>query len=182
MTNYCSNTLIVRGEDVHLFLEACKGTTPGYVDAKEPPKQRGFTFNGILPVPVTVEKVGINKVSTVPYLEGEDLLAYRNRTKDIIDGYQWQMIHWGTRSDASFVCIREVEDATIILFETAWTPPLAWLKKAIDLFPRLDFELSYVEDNEGMAGEFCCKKGVLQDVCYDRCKDEIQYESFVSAL
>ncbi|MFF2532294.1 hypothetical protein ACFVS2_25630 [Brevibacillus sp. NPDC058079] len=152
MSSYYLNTLIVRGADVHLFLEACKGVTPKHEDMKESLTEKEFTFQGIVPVPV------------------------------MVDGQKWQMLHWGTISDAKFVCIREEEESTVILFETDRNPPLMWLRKAIELFPQLDFELSYVEDREGMAGEFCCKKGVLEDICYERCKNEIQYQEFASGL
>lgn len=155
---YFSNTLIVRGEEAHLFLESCKGSDSSGNRSDLISQHCDFSFKGILPIPNL------------------------NRLEKNVDAQEWKVRHWGTCSDAKFVCIREEGNEYFILFETEFSPPLNWLRKAIEVYPQLDFELSYLEEMNGSAGEIRFKEGILEDNLYDRCTNGYQYEMFVSGL
>lgn len=77
-----------------------------------------------------------------------------------VNWYEWRIAHWGTKWDASDVdidvdAIKEVVDANIstdseevtidIGFDTAWSPPIDWLKKVAKKFPELEFKIAFSE-------------------------------------
>lgn len=62
----------------------------------------------------------------------------------------WAYRSWGTKAlpDVSETS-RPVPGGLVYEFETAWSPPLRWLRYMGDLFPKLSFEIHYqIEDDE----------------------------------
>lgn len=67
---------------------------------------------------------------------------------------EWHNTFWGTKWDAINVeCIKEKEEMTYY-FETAWSPPCAWLEVVASKYSGLQFTLEYSES--GM--DFCGKQ------------------------
>jgi hypothetical protein len=90
------------------------------------------------------------------------------------DWYSWRVANWGTKWDASFNSSSMIafghEDmdleksieaqgaqgtsmATVYKFDTAWSPPAAWLAKTAEKWPELTFVLRYGEVGGGFAGQ-----------------------------
>ena len=68
----------------------------------------------------------------------------------------WQTENWGTKWDAgdtTFVSNELEDDFAEINFETAWTPPEAWLKAAIEKFPNTDFKLYWLDEDYPCSGQ-----------------------------
>lgn len=72
-------------------------------------------------------------------------------------GYDWCVDHWGTKWDVDdFVeevtTVDEVEEHTLYSFQSAWSPPIEWLKQVGLKFPTLRFSLDFYEGGCWFAG------------------------------
>ena len=74
---------------------------------------------------------------------------------------EWGITHWGTKWDADATIERDLPDFLVYRFESAWSPPVAWLKKVARDFPRLRFTLIYDEPGMGFAGTAIADQGKL---------------------
>ena len=102
-------------------------------------------------------------------LDKENLLkSFVPIPKDQDDNwYQWCVDNWGTKWDV------EINDSTIeddyveLSFDSAWAPPVAWLKIVAKKYPKLKFSLKY--DEPGMCFIGCAKgsNGVIEDQLID---------------
>lgn len=73
--------------------------------------------------------------------------------------YDWRCRHWGTKWNAICFEIRresDIEDGhATVEFETAWTPPIPIFRRISELFPTLQFEFRWRdEDDEEFPHEF----------------------------
>ena len=55
-------------------------------------------------------------------------------------------------------------------FDTAWSPPMAWLKMAVSLFPELEFKLHYEESGGFFAGDVFGNQGFCSVDVYDEAR------------
>lgn len=46
------------------------------------------------------------------------------------------------------------DEMLVYTFDSAWSPPIAFVEKAAELFPLLDFHMEFEERGMGFAGEF----------------------------
>ena len=95
----------------------------------------------------------------------EDIMAIAKKYQDNIDNhghktwYSWCIENWGTKWDAIGDCEwddvpdENGEGNAEVRFDTAWSPPVAWLEHVAEMYPALHFTLHYREDG-------CCFKGV----------------------
>ena len=128
MPNHVENILRISGteEDLAAFKAICHGKSPEYAPPKIPipwgrqlPKEEVLTFSGIVPVPAEILAKTYDKA-----------------------GYDWQHENWGTKWDAyGPPQVVQVGRDLIYTFQTAWAPPLKWLRAAVEKFPTLHFEL-----------------------------------------
>lgn len=71
--------------------------------------------------------------------------------------YDWSCINWGTKWDACEPTVLNNDYLGFqVNFDTAWSPPIPWVMKCEELYPKLSFTLEYEEG--GM-----CFKGVYQN-------------------
>ena len=78
--------------------------------------------------------------------------------------HEWEFQNWGCRGGANEAVLVSVsQDALAYEFETAWTPPLAFLEHLSRAWPTLSFELEYDEPYAGLKGNARAKAGVLKD-------------------
>lgn len=102
--------------------------------------------------------------------------------------YFWRIANWGTKWSGVLhgVDCYDREDGTceaLIVFDTAWSPPDAWLARVAQLEPELSFDLSYLEMGDGFVGRMVYDKGELQsDIYVSVADDENQYEKLVQEL
>jgi Ferredoxin-like domain in Api92-like protein len=143
MPNWCHNTLDVTGdpEDVAAYAEHVRGG------------EGPLTFTADVPEPTG----------------GEYLLGA---------WYAWRLENWGTKWDASFagptggvyfsydadpaadadvtaeaLGVQRAEGAAVYKFDTAWSPPVAWLDRTAGKHPDLTFVLRFGEPGNGFAGQ-----------------------------
>jgi hypothetical protein len=153
MPNWCHNTLDVTGleEDLARFVEHAKLKDGG--EEVQP-----LTFTADAPEP-----------------------EYGNSDDDGLfpDWYSWRVANWGTKWDASFgggawgvgeegmdleksieaQGVQKAKMAAVYKFDTAWSPPYAWLKTAAEKWPALTFVLRFGEVGGGFAGQLTYVNG-----------------------
>ncbi|MCB9423183.1 MAG: hypothetical protein H6667_25520 [Ardenticatenaceae bacterium] len=63
--------------------------------------------------------------------------------------YDWSVKHWGTKWDVTEVTLVNKSDECLVYhFLSAWNPPEAWLIRAAQTFPNLQFQLTYIVEGE----------------------------------
>ena len=146
MPNWCFNHLRVTGpaEDVTRFQNQASGFSPWPTSPAGPPPEV-FDFHSLLPIPA-------------------DVLATGNPAA----GHEWQRQHWGCRGGVEeATLVDEWEGGVIYEFETAWTPPLAFLESVSRQWPALLWELDYEEALAGFQGLARAEAGVMEDHRFD---------------
>lgn len=66
--------------------------------------------------------------------------------------YDWSIGNWGTKWDACEPHINNNKKYFSVTFESAWSPPIAWLENIVHMFPKLYFTLEYEEPGMCFAG------------------------------
>jgi Ferredoxin-like domain in Api92-like protein len=79
--------------------------------------------------------------------------------------YQWCIEHWGTKWDVEATLDEISADYLEYAFASAWSPPIEWLKKVSQVFPRLRFKLKYDEPGNGFFGVATAEQGDIEDKC-----------------
>lgn len=76
-----------------------------------------------------------------------------------------QVNTWGTKWDLAHEEAFQRTDTgeAVILFDTAWSPPLEWTLAASSLYPTLTFTLAYDEPGVSFAGVYFIKAGEQLD-------------------
>jgi hypothetical protein len=69
--------------------------------------------------------------------------------------YDWNIGNWGTKWDANDAYVSIEEEYAYFSFDTAWSPPIEWVRAVAPMFPELTFELTYHEGGMGFAGKLC---------------------------
>jgi hypothetical protein len=137
MPNWCENTLTVEGEPQ--ILRLFKERAKG--------KETALALAKLHPMPKELE----NTVSP----------------GDNPNWYDWCVDNWGTKWDVEAKLIYEDEESLEYFFISAWSPPVAWLKKVARDYPKLRFRLKYEEQNIGFMGIAKAEKGKVKDTCID---------------
>jgi len=92
----------------------------------------------------------------------------------ITGGTKWDLDY---ETDATTETIERPghEGTLTYTFDTAWSPPTAWLAAVTVLYPDLSFELEYSEPGSGFIGESHGADGIFED--NDRNMDLIDYHN-----
>ena len=102
---------------------------------------------------------------------------------DGVDWYDWNMHNWGTKWNCKNSVINNImpdEDddqkyIIVISFETAWSPPLKWIKYIAEQYPTLAIHNKYSEINCDFSGLFSVKD---KDVLCDSYGDYGEYHGY----
>jgi hypothetical protein len=82
--------------------------------------------------------------------------------------HDWCIAHWGTKWDVEATLDEIFPDYLEYRFDSAWSPPVEFLKKVAQDFPRLRFVLKYDEPGMGFMGMAIAENGELvKDVSID---------------
>jgi hypothetical protein len=141
MPNWCENTFTVEGaeKDVQRFKQLAKPkASKGYAD---------LSLASLYPIPEGVYQGDLAPEASQKY--GKN------------NWYDWCITHWGTKWDADATLTNETPDFLVYEFKSAWSPPVAWLKKVARDFPRLRFTLIYDEPEMGFEGTAIADQGKL---------------------
>ena len=151
MPNWCYNHLEVSGDEKQLqeFVEKSENC----------PEGSEFTFNGTHPMP---EDLNITKGTQT---QDEKEQAMLNKAKyGYTDWYDWKCAEWGTKWDACEPHIsHDDKDYFSVSFDTAWSPPIAWIDNIMQDFPDLSFTLEYEEPGMGFGGRLSAQYEVIWD-------------------
>lgn len=91
---------------------------------------------------------------TVPYPPEAD-------SENGFDWYNWHCNNWGTKWNANETSIISInENSAEIIFQTAWSPPRQWFERTIELYPSLDFRLSWYDEDYPNSGILNKSNGV----------------------
>lgn len=147
MPNWCSNELVISGEEAYLedLIEKISGT----VDGEFLP----LCFNTIVPLP--------------NHFDDTESLVFLSPERT------WLLKNWGTKWEPSGTQFDFFEDHITLSFLTAWSPPTPIVATLTKMFPEASFELKYCEPGIGFAGEYFSTEGnVVRDETYERADDK----------
>jgi len=106
--------------------------------------------------------------------------------------YDWCIQNWGTKWEPD---MEELEPEELepgnqdFYFNTAWAPPVAWLKTVAEKYTSLSFQLRYAEPGMGFSGFIDYENGecITEEQGYcgeyyggkwcDKCEEEISWEN-----
>jgi len=72
------------------------------------------------------------------------------------DWYSWCCKNWGVKWDASEVRLEcPIPTHLLYRFESPWGPPDMWYEKLVKMFPKLEFKLTYRNEDDGYEVENC---------------------------
>jgi hypothetical protein len=148
MPNWCDNTLTVEGaeETVQRFKQMAK-LQAGKADSD-------LSLASLYPIPDNVYQGDLGP---------EESQRYGKNT-----WYHWCITHWGTKWDVQATLTDALPVRLVYWFQSAWSPPVPWLKKVARDFPRLRFVLTYDEPGMAFAGTAIADQGRL---IVDHCKE-----------
>ena len=149
MPNWCTNTLEVKGnkKDVLAFKKLVKAKGTALSLAKICPEP-DYTKVKVKPTyPKIREKYGKKQEFVEPSQAWWD----------------WCIQNWGTKWDVEAQITEISESCLVYDFDSAWSPPTDWLKKAMEKFPELCFTLKYHEAGVGFQGIAEGYKGKFED-------------------
>lgn len=82
--------------------------------------------------------------------------------------YQWCIDNWGTKWDVTDVkLISKTKTELVYKFDTAWSPPQEFIDKVVAMYPKLSFQLEFVETGVGFCGTYYGSEGE----CYGEFND-----------
>ena len=201
MPNWCENQLVVSGnsEDVREFDQKFQGRRPPFLQDVEmaastgapPEKIRqaaqqellewlrdwGYRLNALYPVPEEVLMAGYS--GDIPAESFGDRISKLFDPDQWWDGYSWCVSHWGTKWDLFGVNRGVTGGEAFYSFDTAWSPPVAWLQKVAEDFPHLEFELRYYEPGMGFVGIASAKGGFFKEETFEAGSDPEMYLCYV---
>ena len=152
MPNWCWNHLEVSGDEIQLREFVEKSTINIERDDE-------FSFNGTHPMP---EDLNITK-GTQTQDEKEQAMLNKARYGHT-DWYDWRLDEWGTKWDACESGIDHNDiDYFAVSFDTAWSPPIYWIKNILKDFPDLCFTLEYEEPGMCFGGRLTAQHDKIWD-------------------
>lgn len=191
MPNWCYNKLIVSGDEAVLssFEKAAVGNRQTYNNfvgnewavfdeiriaaiAATPPALGGecsLNFHSLFPVPDSVRCMPYDRVQALEIARRIGVPA------PDISGYDWESQNWGCKWGAtSVVHLDDNGDGDLEYnFDTAWSPPIAWLEKVSTDYPDLLFSLTYEEAGMGFRGSIAFEAGTVVEQIESDIMDEL---------
>ena len=156
MPNHCTNSLHLDGEFKHRqeFVDKNKGFTWG--DTAKKGEYKELSFHAQVPMP-------------------QKHIASNAKDKSNNGWYSWSSKHWGTKWDCYEEHLDHDKTSTLYSFDTAWSPPFAWVEKVSRKFPHLKFNVTWAEEG-GEGGRFMLQGG---DLFYDAQMSEKEWKSYM---
>ena len=152
MPNWCWNHLEVTGDEIQLREFVEKST----INIEENDE---FSFNGTYPMPED-----LNITSGTQTQEEKEQAILNEAKYGYTDWYHWRVAEWGTKWDA---CESHIDHNDInyfaVTFESAWSPPIAWIDNIMQDFPDLSFTLEYEEPGMCFGGRLSAQYEVIWD-------------------
>lgn len=121
-------------------------------------------FNGTVPCPTELNAEELHTWGGPNATERDRRRATMQKKYGYNNAYDWHCAKWGTKWNAcSPELFYESKNELNYTFDTAWSPPTAWLRETALMFPQLSFELSYREEGCDLMGTTKVKGDSLSD-------------------
>tara|TARA_Y100000034_G_scaffold92674_1_gene112031 strand:- start:477 stop:1070 length:594 start_codon:yes stop_codon:yes gene_type:complete len=183
MPNWCSNTLIIEGDDKTLArfkakavgrdvrynnIDLLDGNNWGAFDSIRvkalfscPPELGEHTevlsFHALYPVPESVRRLPYNDRDARVISQGLET-EYKGC------GYHWETDNWGSKWGCSNSVLNvDLPSYLEYVMDTPWNPPLPWLKKVAGDWLELTFSLQYEEPGMAFRGSIRYENGKLTE-------------------
>lgn len=161
MPNYCRNTLQITGSDIPKFIidhkinildtdntyEFLDSIPETYIPLHQRSRERIIEMANNNPTYMEELEMMDDDIYE-PSIEDDDIINFGivlPRPKHI-SFYQWNNKWWDTKWNACEPELVSVsEDELNLAFDTAWSPPINWVKECAKYYPNLKFELEYSE-------------------------------------
>lgn len=108
----------------------------------------------------------------------KERVARCNKQYGAEDWHRWSVSNWGTKWNIQAELHKESKCCLEYVFDSAWSPPIAFLEFVSKKFPNLEFELSYSEPGADFQGVANAKNGELSndtwaysDSTCDKCQE-----------
>ena len=82
--------------------------------------------------------------------------------------YSWATTNWGTKWDVGARLIKDQVNLLKYEFDSAWSPPIEWVRTISGQYPGLSFRLEYDEPGKAFNGFYSCKDGEGNDVFHQQ--------------
>lgn len=175
MPNHVTNYLTVSGDpnSIKQLKELVKGED-----------QQFFDFNKIIPMPKELEGT-TSPTRIVSQAEYDEKLRLKNEGKlhefetlpitqamfddyrqrfGFTDWYSWRTNHWDTKWNCYSINADNWDSENTIVFQTAWSTPLAIFEELSRKFPDLSISVRYYDEDFGSnVGEFTLCGGEMED-------------------
>ena len=162
MPNWNENELTITGdrEQLQNFIKKAKGVN-------HEGKDTNLLLNNFVPLPEELKNT--RSPSRNPKSARSQRLI---KIYGCDNWWDWNIKNWGTKwdIDPDGLMFSLLKKKAIYDFDTAWSPPVKWLKKVSILFPKLTFKLKYEEPGIGFAGIATAKNGKFTDDCRNTLK------------
>ena len=158
MPNWCSNKLVIEADpnvldEIEEILKPPPPDTTHPAVATEYEQTPCLWFSGLLPQPADLPE-------KMPLMMDGCLLAAETE-----GWYAWRCTNWGTKWEPSYSVLGDCdEDSLVILFDTAWSPPIPFFQALADKFPTADITLLFYEGGCDFSGVCHWHNGVFTDI------------------
>jgi hypothetical protein len=142
MPNWVFNTLKVSGtkEEIDAFVE--RASQPYGAFGREHASDFLF-WNFVRPEDEILPEY-FGEEPTLPFEE-----AIQHKTNH---WYDWNIRNWGCKWEPQVTSDRGDDTGVVYYMDTPWSPPIVFFEKLVAMYPTLDFELYYNEE-QGWGGE-----------------------------
>lgn len=167
MPNWTNNTLKIIGEEKTLKKFIKKAPKVEGKEGTESYLKTDLSLDNFYSLPKRLK----NTISPMPL----DTEIAKKTSKELIEKfgadnwYNWQVKNWGTKWDieAELVSGEPENNELVYVFNSAWSPPIEWLKKVSKDYPDLKFLLDYEEEGMGFKGITKAQNGKIKDCYFD---------------
>jgi len=139
------------------FMEDVLGFTYEEDEEKYTKGKEEFSMSKILPIPTEYtieEKSPVYKKE----IHSPEALLKKYGSKD---WYDWNVNNWGTKWDVTDVHFDEDNGFLTYGFDSAWSPPVEFLKNICSKYPLLNFSLYYEEGGCDFEGDLEIVAGIV---------------------
>lgn len=136
MPNWVQNTLTLTHAD------------PEMIARVEHAIQQGNLFSAFVPVPDAL----VNLVFDLNSEQGIELSRQLIAEHGYDNSYEWCVNTWGTKWDVDAETLMATDTDIDIGFDTAWSPPIGWYERMMDL--GFEVDAYYYESGMGFCGHY----------------------------
>jgi len=82
--------------------------------------------------------------------------------------HSWAIINWGTKWDVEGELVKDRANLLRYEFDSAWSPPIEWVRTVSGQYPKLSFRLEYDEPGMAFNGHYLCKNEDGRDIFHQK--------------